>query len=269
MKKIFLFLFVYLLHLSALELDINVGSGLYYASADGKLIYKKEFWRNSSAEIRHETDTRAYIWADITTDIEHFPKIFLELSQHKTEGKSFIHIEAGTALNQILAAIENNLFLNINNTNYESRLVQNTYEGFAYYEYFEDMDLPTLGFGLGVKKFDFDYSAVIIDGLTFNDNGGGVAPMLFFKSRYELEKNRDGTLLSIEGDAKIYLFGDSDIYDYLLKMDFLMSYNERTELGFELGYRKVYYNIKGTDIVNVGGEMSSSGVYFGLVAHFR
>jgi len=273
MKKIILFLSCLgVFSLNAFELNIDVGTGLQYTGAEGELVYAKDIWEGSSAGINHASSTNFYMWTDIASDQAYWPKMRLEYSHISTDGSSLIHINSGIdEINTLISLIEEQLdgFVKINNTDYDSRLVQNTYEGYLYYEYFEESSFPTVGLGLGVKVFDFAYSATIVDGLEFTDNGGETVPLLFFKSRYELEKEDDSAQLSFEVDAKVYVFGDSTMYDYLVKTDFLMQYNETTDLGLELGYKATVYDIKGADINTVGGSMTNAGIFVGLVGHFR
>lgn len=269
MKKVIFLLSIFsFLSLQAFELEVDMGAGYHYSGASGDLVYTKEFWKDSTARIEHDSRATFYTWAEFSSDQQYWPNLRVELSSLDTEGRSFIHIDSTDTINTIIDALETP-FASINNTFYDSRLVLNTYEGYLYYEYFEKSELPTVGFGLGLKKFDFAYSATIVDGLEFTDNGGDTVPLLFFKSRYELDKETDGTQLSFEADGKLFVFGDSNIYDYLLKLDFMMQYNQTTDLGVEIGYKETFYDIKGGDIDTVGGNMQTSGLFFGVVGHFR
>lgn len=269
MKKIVLLVTLFLIPLYAIDLVVDMGSGVHYAGSSGKLIYQKDFFKDSSAEINHDTSANVYLWMELQSDQKYWPKVRFETTRSKTEGSSFVHISAGPNINQLLKALDKLPLVNINDTYYDSVLTLDTYESFLYYEYFEESSFPSLGFGLGVKKFDFNYRATIIDGLVFHDNGGDLVPMLYLKSRYELDKKQNGTRINTEVDGKIYVFGDSDIYDYLVKVDFLKKYNETTDLGLEIGFKETYFNIKGGDIANVGGDMKSSGIYFGFIGHFK
>jgi len=271
MKKIVLLVsLLSFFSLHALELQIDVGGGLHFAGANGNLIYQKETWKGSSAVIDHGATTNFYAWTEINSDIKYAPTIRMEISRNSTLGQSLVHIDAGQTINSIIDYIEQQIpLVTINDTYYDSRLVMNTYEAFAYYEYFKESGYPTLGLGLGVKKFEFDYSATIIDGLEFNDNGGDTVPMIFLKSRYELLDKDEELQIAVQGNLKLLVLADSDIYDYVMKMDMMMQYNETTDLGLEFGYRETYFNIKGGDVANVGGTMDNAGVFVGFVGHFR
>lgn len=255
--------------LNAFELEVDTGVGYHYTGANGDLVYTKEFWKDSSAKIEHESTPAFYLWMELDSDIKYFPKLLLEHSSLETKGRSFIHIDSTDSINTLLDAIDNALPISLNNTYYDSTLSLNTYEAFLFYEYFKESEYPSLGVGIGAKKFEFVYAATIIDGLEFTDNGGDTIPMLFFKSAYELEKESDGTQLSFEADGKLYVFGDSDIYDYRVKANFMMRYNNTTNLGIEIGYKNTFYDIKGQDINTVGGNMTTSGLFFGFVGEFR
>lgn len=256
--------------MNAFELEVDVGVGSHYSGANGNLIYIKEFWKDSSAKIEHENEATFYTWAEFSSDQKYFPKLRVEYASLNTKGRSLIHINSTPEINALINAIEDKVpLITINNIYYDSSLVLNTYEGYLYYEYFQESEFPTIGLGIGLKKFDFSYSATIIEGLEFTDNGGDTAPLLFFKSRYELDKESDGAQLSFEVNGKVFVFGDSDIYDYYLKLDFIMPYNKTTDIGMELGYKETFYDIKGGDITTVGGTMTTSGIFFGFVGHFK
>lgn len=188
-----------------------------------------------------------------------------------TSGSSLIHINSTPAVNTLIEAIEDNLggLVKINNTFYDSRLVQNNYEAYLYYEYFEKSDYPSLGLGIGVKKFDFSYNATLIYGLEFTDNGGDTIPLIYARSRYNIFTESDATALNFEVNAKVFIFGDSDIYDYFLKFEYMILYNSQTNIGLEFGYKETYIDIKGEEIDTVGGNMKTKGVFVGLVGYFR
>jgi len=269
-QLVWLYAFFGFLSLNALELEIDMGAGSYYTATKGKLIYQKEFWKNSSAAIDHKSTATFYTWAEFKSNHTNLPKLRVEFGHLSTEGKSFIHIDSTDAINTLISAIEgSSSLITINNKNYDSSLVENTYEAYLYYEFFEESDVPSIGFGAGVKNFDFAYRATLIEGLEFTDNGGETIPLIFLKSRYELDKEDDGMQLAFEVDGKYYIFGDSNIYDYQVKVDFMMVYNKDTDLGIEFGYKNTLIDIKGSDIDTVGGDMQTSGVFVGLVGHFR
>jgi len=270
MRQLFwLYVIVGYLSLNAFELEVDMGSGAYYTATQGKLIYQKDFWKDSSAKIEHKNSATIYTWAEFKSDQKNWPKLRIEFGHLDTKGHSYIHIDSTDTINDLVTAIEGQLPIDINNRNYDSRLVQNTYEAYLYYEYFEKSDVPSIGIGAGVKNFNFAYSATLIEGLEFTDTGGETIPLIFLKSRYELEQEDDGVQMAFEFDGKYYIFGDSNIYDFQLKMDFMMIYNEDTDLGIEFGYRSTLFDIKGSDVDTVGGDMQTSGVFVGLVGHFR
>ncbi len=270
MGKIIVFISLLgVLSLCALELEVDMAVGTHYSDASGKLVYRKAFWENSSGDIDHETTSNTYAWLEIRSDNSYLPTLRLDVTNLQTEGQSFVHIESNPTIDGTIALIEENSIFTINDKIYKSRLAQNTYSMTLYYEYFKKRSFPSLGIGIGIKKFDFDYSATIVDGLVFNDNGNGTVPMLYLKSRYELKTAEDDSeRIAFEVAGKGY-FGDSTIYDYYAKLEFLMPYNKNSDLGFELGYKLSYYDIQGEDIVNVGGDMGNKGIYFGFVGHFR
>lgn len=254
--------------LFCLDLEIKTSLGTQYAPAEGKVVYAKEFWKNSSGDIDHESSPNLYGWIECETDITLLPKFAFSFSNAHTQGNSFIHISANDLVNGIIDALEQNLPVTINDTEYTSRLLMQTYDFLLYYEFFEHSGWPTLGIGIDVKKFNFDYAVTIIDGLNFNDHGDGTVPMLYLKTHWDIRNNQKHKL-SLELDGKQYVTGPSTIYDYRAKIEVMMHYNDTTMLGIELGYRANYFNIKGSDIVNLDGDMDTSGVYIGFRGDFK
>ena len=269
-KRIILALLTCLPYLQAIDLEVDMGGGMYYANSDGNLIFTKDLWTNSSGKLLHDSAPGMYTWVDLKTDQKYWPKLYTEFRSLKTNGESFLHAETDNEIiNGLIDFLEKKFDKKLNEIPFDSRLTQIDFEAYLYYEYFEESGYPTFGFGAGVKKFDFDYVVRLMDGVQVNSTGGDTIPLLYFKSRYMIDKQKSGSSISGEVGGKIYLFGDSNVYDYMAKVDFLAKYNSTTDLGLEMGFKKTYINIKGDDVDTVGGYMSTSGVYLGLIAKFR
>lgn len=269
-KRIIVALLTCLPYLQAIDLEVDMGGGMYYANSDGNLIFTKEFWTNSSGKILHDSTPGVYTWVDLATDQKYWPKLYTEFRSLKTTGTSFLHVETeNDVVNGLIEFIEKQAGKNLNEIPFDSRLTQIDIEAYLYYEYFEKSAYPTFGFGAGVKKFDFDYVVTLMDGVQVNSTGGDTIPLLYFKSSYMIDKQKSGSSISAEVGGKIYVFGDSNVYDYMGKVDFLAKYNSTTDIGLEMGFKKTYIHIKGDDVDTVGGYMSTSGVYLGLIAKFK
>ena len=279
MKKLFILFTLFSFScINAIELELDMAIGTQFSGSSGTLVYTKDFWKGSEADINHDSNLNFYSWMEIRTDQKYWPKMRFEVSRLVTEGSSDIRMKINQPqIEAIVTQITEKFNITEDITQFDtgSKLRQNTYEVYLYYEYFEKTGFPTIGLGGGVKIFDFAYNALVIDtdfftleGLEFTDSGKGTAPMAFLKSRYDVDTD-DGTTIALQAEGRGYFFGDSTLYDYLLKAEFLMPYNKETDIGFEFGYKASYYDIAGDDIVKVGGDMNNGGVYFGLVGHFR
>jgi len=89
--------------------------------------------------------------------------------------------------------------------------------------------------------------------------------MLFLTSRYEVPSVQ----LGFEFEGEVYLFGDSKLYDMRAKMDLMFEVDERTEAGFEIGFRESYYDLRGSDVETFKADMSYKGLYVGIIAAFK
>ena len=252
--------------LLALDLEVDMGTGLFYSGAKGRIDYVEESFRGSNAVTDISSAANFYIWGDFKSNNPNFPKMRLEYLKISAEGGSQAHLQSPTQ--EIQDLIDQYIDpLQLNDKNWNSQLQHNIYDIDLYYEFFEKSEWPSVGLGLGYKYFDYIYIMDIdlVPGLQFGDRDSSGAPMLFFTSRYDAPSIKMG----FEADAKIYVFGDSEMYDWKLKMDLMFELDKDTELGAEFGYRQQYFNLTGSDVEKVTGNMTYEGIFVGAVIKFR
>jgi len=269
---IFILIFIYSTLLNATDIRLDMGAGLFYTGAHGKIEYVEETFQGSYANTEIPANGQFYVWGDITTNNPWIPTVRLEYLKISAEGDSTAHI--ASAIPELQALIDeylNNSKFPLNDKAWNSLLQHNVYDINLYYEFFQDSGWPSLGVGLGYKYFDYIYimdiaiDGIDLSGVQFGDRDSSGAPMLFLKSRYDATSLQ----LGFEGNAKVYLFGDSQMYDWKVKVDWLFDLSESTEGGFEFGYRDQYYKLQGGDVERVKGDMHYQGVFFGGVLHFN
>ena len=266
-KQLLLLLLTSFTSLSALDLKLDMGTGLYYTGAEGKIEYIGETFQNSYAATDLLTSGNFYIWADIETPYWFMPIFRFEYLKISADGDSVAHLESGIPeLQQLIEFLEGT---GLNDTNWNSHLTHNVYDMLAYYEFFEDSGWPSLGLGAGYRYFDYIYIMDITingepTGIEFGDRDSTNAPMLYLHSRYEMPSVN----LGFEFNAKGY-FGDSTLYDWDTKLDLSFDVDEDTRAGFEFGYREQYYLLSGGDVENVKGDMSYKGIFMGARIEFK
>jgi len=266
MRTLFLlFLLTSTSALLALDIKAEMGTGLFYSGAKGKIDYVEKSFQGSKAITDISSAANYYVWGDFETNNPYLPKLRLEYLKISAEGNSQAHLETSvTELQPILDYIDQ---LGLNDKNWNSQLQHNIYDIDLYYEFFEKSDWPSVGLGLGYKYFDYIYIMDIdlVPGLQFGDRDSSGAPMFFFTSRYDMPSIQMG----FEADAKVYLFGDSEMYDWKVKMDLMFELDQNTELGAEFGYRQQYFNLIGSDVEKVTGNMTYEGIFVGAVLKFK
>ena len=225
----------------------------------------------SSSNISHETANQLYIWSEIRSNISYLPYLRLEYSEMRTTGKSIVHLDGSTTVTDIVNFIDDIPLFNLQNQSWDSILSQRNYEVFLFYELYNNDAWLELDGGAGIKKFSFDYLVkdILFEGQSFYASEGDYIPMIYLSTRIKTFESIQSFDSAFQADGKIYLFGDSDIYDYQLKMDFMAPYNNTTDLGVEVGYKYSYFNIKGGDVDVGSGSMTYSGIFFGFIGHFR
>jgi len=266
MRILFLTLLFLTSSLPALDLKVEMGTGLFYSGAKGKIVYVEESFQGSYAVADITSAANFYVWGDFESSNPHLPKMRLEYLKISAEGDSIAHLQSADP--EITGLIDQYIDpLSLNDQRWNSQLQHNIYDIDLYYEFFEQSEWPTLGLGLGYKYFDYIYIMDIdlIPGLQFGDRDSSGAPMLFFSSRYDMPSIQMG----FEGDAKVYLFGDSEMYDWKIKLDLMFEIDETTSGGAEFGYRQQYFNLIGGDVEKVTGDMIYEGIYVGLVIKFK
>ena len=258
-KHLLLFLMLLYNSLMAVDLKIDMGTGLFYTGAEGRIEYTEEAFRGSYSEIDLKNSGQLYIWADIESEIDYLPKLRLQYLRVATGGDSKLHLEGdvGPEYQDLI-----DLF---NDKSWESGLSHNIYDIYLYYEFFEEEDYPSVGIGGGVKSFDYAYNVELSLPLQIGDRGGKSLPMLFVTSRYDIPSVQ----LGFEVESELYIFGDSSLYDLRAKMDLMFEMDESTTAGFEIGYRESYYDLRGSDVETFKADMHYKGIYAGMVASFR
>ena len=272
MKKILTLLL--LLSYALFSLEIETGGGAFNPEVKGLIQYQNNLLEGSTASVDNTPQYHAYLWMDITIDTLYTPHVLLGYNRVETSGKSFFNVQTvnnqvNDFLNGILSSIKG----------YEQRgvplystLKNNIFDAFVYTDIFEDETLPTIGFGAGLKHFNYTF-IVPFSGENENgeqyrykviDDGGATIPMLYTSLKQHLEEYP----VDFEIAMKYYVFGDSDIYDLTAKMNVMLDVTKRVKLGAEIGYKDSKFNIKGNDIDNVGGKMRYKGIFGGLTASF-
>ena len=268
MRSIFLFIILFSSTLQALDFKLDMGAGIYYTGAQGTVEYVTTSFEGSTAEADLISEEQYYVWADIDTRTPYVPKIRFEYLSFAANGDSQAHLQSGDAdIQQAIDDYINNGGIPLNDQYWYSHLQQDIYDVTLYYEYFEDSDFPSLGFGIGYRYFTYIYIMDIhyVPGLQFGDRDNSGAPNIYLTSRYDMPSINMG----FEGDAKAYLFGDSTMYDYKFKLDLMFDIDESTRAGVEFGYRAQYFSLEGGDVENVRGDMKYQGIFIGALMTFH
>ena len=255
------FLLTFILTCKALfSVEVDTSFGLFVAPADGLVIYQRDFFQGSSSNIDLSHNAHLYFNIDIDSEIEYVPQLHLEYTRLKNSGSSFVRLNTqSNIVNDIIASAGGpDFYLN-------SKLTYYMYDWYLYYEYRYDEIYPVLKYGLGMKNILYDYEVELLEGMQFNDKGDASLPMLYLNVR----KDFDPLHFGLEFESSYYLFGDSIIYDYRLRADYLFYLNDKIESGFEIGFRDFYMNVIGNDIDSISGNMSYNGFFFGIYTNFK
>jgi len=267
--------------LNAFELEMEMGSGAFYSAAPGKLIYQVTFLEGSSSTFDYTSQSLPYLWAEFKLKNPYVPQFRFEYLHVDVQGDSDIFLKDNLEIckliddiNPAIPTIPGISKFSCNRTDghqfiQDSTLKVNFYDTFLFYSFFEDSIWPSIDTGIGYKSFHYSYDLILASTsdseLNLNDQGSASIPMIYFSSRYQVPVLDMG----LEFNAKAYIFGDSQIYDYNIKTDLLVAFSKEISGGVEVGYRQSYFNIKGNDVEEVSGNINFSGMFFGVVGHFH
>jgi len=255
--------------LSAYDFDYKMGLGAYYTGAEGKVSYIQESFNGSYANADLTTSSQFYLWGIVDLKTAYLPKMRFEYIKVAAEGDSKAHLQSDNPdIQQLIDDyINNNGVIDLNDQNWNSYLQQDIYDFSLYYAFFEDRVYPSIALGLGYKYFEYIYIMDIhyIPGLQFGDRGSSGAPYVYLSSRYDMPSIN----LGVEGNGKFYLFGDSQMYDWQVKLDMMFDLDQDTRAGLEFGYREQYFSLEGSDVENITGDMIYQGIFVGGVIHFK
>jgi len=261
--KTHLFLLLFLTSAShAIDLEIEMGTGLFYTGAEGRIEYTDDGFGGSYSNVDLETSRQFYIWGDFKSSLSYLPILRLQYLKIIAQGDSKLHLEADTSNYPPEVGDLVDFF---NDQEWESGLSHNIYDIYLYYEFFEKTPYPSVGIGAGLKSFDYAYNVALVSPLHIGDRGGKSIPMLFLNSRYEVPSLQ----LGFEIENEVYVFSDSNLYDVRAKMDLLFEVDANTHMGIEVGYRESYYDLRGSDVENYKANMSYKGIYIGAMATFK
>jgi len=245
-----------------IDLEIDMGTGLFYTGSEGRIEYTDEGFAGSYSEVDMQNSRQFYIWADFKSSNVYLPKLRLQYLKINAEGDSKLHLEMDTSN---LPPEYQDIIDLFNDQEWYSGLSHNIYDIYLYYEFFEKKPYPSIGLGGGLKSFDYTYNAELIAPLHIGDRGGKSVPMLFLTSRYEIPSVQ----LGFEMENEVYIFSDSKLYDVRAKMDLLFDVDENSKLGLEVGFRTSYYDLRGSDVETFKANMSYSGIYVGVMGSFK
>ena len=237
-----------------------IGStGSYYAKSAGVTLYKKELFKDSTSSINNQVQYHFYMWMQMDIQKEYFPKVRFDYTRIRSTGTSIIQL--GTK-NKLLLGLAD--AARLQNRELNSLLVYNIFDLFMYYSFFDEKKYAEVSIGAGVKSLNYDYDIELFQGVQFNDKGATSIPMIYFDARKLFFK-----VIALDLETKYYPLGESEAYDLRIKTDVYFKVNKKINAGFEFGYRDSYINVKGKDVLDVGGDMHYQGVFLGVIAKFK
>ena len=80
--------------LMALELQLDMGTGLFYTGAKGKIEYVEKSFQGSYAETDLANSGQFYIWGVITSKNRYVPKVRLKYLKISADGDSKTHLQS-------------------------------------------------------------------------------------------------------------------------------------------------------------------------------
>ena len=255
--RVFIFIGVYTLTLSAENWQFKSAAGIWNVSSDGTITETI----NSTFKVVDALDSqeqKGYLYVDLRHSLPILPNLRLEyVDVHaKGEGKK-------SSINTSF------LMLSLPSIAVQSDLSLTQYDAMVYYNLLDIAMGVTLDAGISLK---FVHSLYHIDTVSIDEKSDSMIPMLYLRGRYDLPI----TDLGVESDIKYITDGRSTVYDFRIKVDYTLGFIPLLHPGVELGYRQQSFNIDGENSTLIAPILSGdtdtkiafSGLYAGMTLHF-
>ncbi len=255
--KLFLSMLSVMLTLNAEGWQLKSGAGAWEASSDGTITETI----NSTLQVvdnLNSEELKGYLYLDLRHPLPILPNIRFEyVDLHATgEGKKSSVNTSMLTVSLPSAAVQSDLTLT-------------EYDAIAYYNLLDAAMGVTLDAGLSVK---FVESLYHVDTVSLDENTDSVIPMLYLRGRYDLPVFD----LGVESDIKYITDGSSTVYDFRVKVDYILGFIPLVHPGIELGYRQQSFDIDGESSTIIAPILSGdtdtnivfSGLYGGVTLNF-
>ena len=241
---------------SAADLSISAGGGVWRTDASGELRYEDQPTVDIDY-LDYDKENRGYVWAEIRHPVPYLPNVRVEYSDIKFSGHSSesfvwddIEFEGDTYSETKLTQLDMILFYNV-------------------------LSLPWMDLDLGVdvKYIDFTFEA---EGegeevgspstrtvVSTDEEETAYIPFIYSRARFDIPSTNFG----IEGDIKYITYKSTTVLDTSIKANYLFDF-KAVQFGIEAGYRFESIDIDEDDFsgldfdIDVDIEGPFAGVFF-------
>ncbi|MEN8141131.1 MAG: TIGR04219 family outer membrane beta-barrel protein [Thermodesulfobacteriota bacterium] len=233
-------------------LRVEAGAGVWQSEPDGDMNYLGDPVFSLADATGFEEESLTYLWAYLKHPVPFVPNVRLEYVETSFDGNVNSPIEW-----------DNTTYVNAYN-----ELSLDQYDAVFYYNLLDNTFWLTLDLGLQFKFVDGGYTLEntgILPLPAVREDFDGVFPMLYVRAR----ANMPGTGFGVEGIGRGLIYGDSNITDLQVKIDYTLDMIPFVKPGLEVGYRIQQLDLDTDDIdMRANVDIDFSGVFAGMTVRF-
>ncbi len=258
MRYLITLVIVNLLTLSAADLSMSVGGGIWNVASKGSIVETV----NQTLSVHDELygdEKSGYLFAELRHPVPILPNVRLEYCAQESSGEG-----KSVALSTPFLGSTT-----LSTTDVSSTLQMQQYDAVMFYRVLDNTMWVSMDLGLDLKYVTSEYK---VDTLSLDETSGSLTPLVYVRSRMDIPH----TGLGAEADMRYITDGSSTLSDMRIKADYTMTFIPMVHPVVEIGYRVETFDIDGEESSIIGPiisgdtdvDLSFSGIYGGVSLAF-
>ena len=243
-----------ILTLSAANLNMNAGGGVWNVASEGSIVETVNQTFSIHDQLYGEKNS-GYLFAELRHPLPILPNVRLEYSAQQSSGEG----KTGALSTPFLGATT------LSSTDIRSDLCIEQYDVVMFYRLLENMMWMSLDVGLDLKYVVSEYK---VDAISVDEYSDSLTPLLYVRGRVDIPH----TDLGVETDVRYITDGSSTLSDIKIKVDYTMTFIPVVHPVVEIGYRVESFDIDGEESAIIGPiisgntdvDLTFSGLYGGV-----
>ena len=258
MRYLMTLLVANLLTLSAANLNMSAGGGIWNVASEGSIVETVNETLTVHDQLYGKQNS-GYLFAELRHPLPILPNVRLEYCAQESQGEGkTVTLSTPFPGSTTLSSAE-----------VSSKLRIQQYDAVMFYRLLENVMWMSLDAGLDLKYVVSEYK---VDTISVDESSGSLTPLLYVRGRLDIPH----TDLGVETDMRYITDGSSTLSDIKIKVDYTMTFIPVVHPIVEIGYRVESFDIDGEESAIIGPiisgdtdvDLTFSGLYGGVSLAF-